>query len=219
MSPRRARRLLASAAAVLSSAAMIIAGPALAAPVSPAGPLAREGAQAVKVLPADHAPSAPSPTAPAITAGAITLTVDAMAPEILHSGEDLRITGTIANGTTTNLSGASIVVQAQRSTEVSTRGLSSWLAGERSTSLVTAMDEALGSDVAPGTSQRFSVTVKSFRPPPGGHRSMGPSRHPGDPGAERLNARPGPGHLAVGQRRVRGSQPRHRRHPGHRQPR
>ncbi|QKD80485.1 DUF6049 family protein [Actinomyces marmotae] len=161
MSSRRTRRLLASAAAVLSSAAMMIAGPAIAAPVAPAGAPVRGGAPAVKVLPADNAPSAPGPTAPSVTAGAVTLTVDAMAPEILHSGEDLRISGTITNGTTTNLSGASILVQAQQTTEVSTGNLSSWLANERNTSLVTAMDEALGTDVAPGTSQRFSVTVKN----------------------------------------------------------
>ncbi|GGO95071.1 DUF6049 family protein [Actinomyces gaoshouyii] len=161
MSPRRTRRLLASAAAVLSSAAMMIAEPALAAPAAPAGPPVRGGAPAVKVLPADNAPSAPGPTAPAVTAGALTLTVDAMAPEILHSGEDLRISGTITNGTTTNLSGASIIVQAQQTTEVSTRSLGSWLAGERSTSLVTVMEDALDFDVAPGASQRFSMTVKS----------------------------------------------------------
>lgn len=160
MSLRRTRRLLASAAAVLSSAAMMIAGPALAAPVTPEIPSDRGegGAPAVQALPADSATGA---AAPAITDGALTLAVDAMAPEILHSGEDLRISGTIANGTATNLSGASIVVQAQQTTEVSTENLSSWLAGERSTSLVTAMDGALGSDVAPGASQRFSVTVKS----------------------------------------------------------
>lgn len=172
MSLRRTRRLLASAAAILSSAAMMIAGPALAAPAAaggpagPAGAAAQGGASSVEVLPADSVPGAPGApsageAAPAVTGGALTLTVDAMAPEVLHSGEDLRISGTIANGTATNLSGASIVVQAQKTTEVSTGNLSSWLAGERSTSLVTAMDEALGSDVAPGASQRFSVTVKN----------------------------------------------------------
>lgn len=172
MSLRRTRRLLASAAAILSSAAMMIAGPALAAPAAaggpagPAGAAAQGGASSVEVLPAGSAASVPGAlgageTAPAVTGGALTLTVDAMAPEVLHSGEDLRISGTIANGTATNLSGASIVVQAQKTTEVSTGNLSSWLAGERSTSLVTAMDEALGSDVAPGASQRFSVTVKN----------------------------------------------------------
>lgn len=172
MSLRRTRRLLASAAAILSSAAMMIAGPALAAPAAaggpagPAGAAAQGGASSVEVLPADSVPGAPGApsageAAPAVTGGALTLTVDAMAPEVLHSGEDLRISGTITNGTATNLSGASIVVQAQKTTEVSTGNLSSWLAGERSTSLVTAMDEALGSDVAPGASQRFSVTVKN----------------------------------------------------------
>jgi len=172
MSLRRTRRLLASAAAILSSAAMMIAGPALAAPATAGGPVgaagaaAQGGASSVEVLPAGSAASVPGAlgageTAPAVTDGALTLTVDAMAPEVLHSGEDLRISGTIANGTATNLSGASIVVQAQQTTEVSTGNLSSWLAGERSTSLVTAMDEALGSDVAPGASQRFSVTVKN----------------------------------------------------------
>ena len=172
MSLRRTRRLLASAAAILSSAAMMIAGPALAAPATAGGPVgaagaaAQGGASSVEVLPAGSAASVPGAlgageTAPAVTDGALTLTVDAMAPEVLHSGEDLRISGTIANGTATNLSGASIVVQAQKTTEVSTGNLSSWLAGERSTSLVTAMDEALGSDVAPGASQRFSVTVKN----------------------------------------------------------
>ena len=50
-----------------------------------------------------------------------------MAPEVLHSDQDLNLTGTITNGTAQTITGADLVTRVQRSTEATSRGLSTWL--------------------------------------------------------------------------------------------
>ncbi|WP_448759769.1 DUF6049 family protein [Actinomyces oricola] len=99
-------------------------------------------------------------TAP-LVAGAVTLSVHELAPEVLSSGQDLQISGSVTNGTEAPISSAALVVQVQDRTEIAGSQLSSWLAGERDTSMVTVLIEDLGAEVGPGASQDFSVTVSA----------------------------------------------------------
>lgn len=104
-----------------------------------------------------HATAAPA-TAQMID-GQVTLSVDSLAPEIITSGQDLNISGTIANGTDEPLRGLSLTARVQDSTELTVTGLESWLASERD-SATRAIDLGdLGSSIAPGAVQTFSLTV------------------------------------------------------------
>ena len=104
-----------------------------------------------------HATAAPA-TAQMID-GQVTLSVDSLAPEIITSGQDLNISGTIANGTDEPLKGLSLTARVQDSTELTVTGLESWLASERD-SATRAIDLGiLDSSIAPGAVQTFSLTV------------------------------------------------------------
>ena len=104
-----------------------------------------------------HATAAPA-TAQMID-GQVTLSVDSLAPEIITSGQDLNISGTIANGTNEPLKGLSLTARVQDSTELTVTGLESWLASERD-SATRAIDlGVLDSSIAPGAVQTFSLTV------------------------------------------------------------
>ena len=104
-----------------------------------------------------HATAAPA-TAQMID-GQVTLSVDSLAPEIITSGQDLNISGTIANGTDEPLKGLSLTARVQDSTELTVTGLESWLASERD-SATRAIDlGVLDSSIAPGAVQTFSLTV------------------------------------------------------------
>ena len=104
-----------------------------------------------------HATAAPA-TAQMID-GQVTLSVDSLAPEIITSGQDLNISGTIANGTDEPLRGLSLTARVQDSTELTVTGLESWLASERD-SATRAIDlGVLDSSIAPGAVQTFSLTV------------------------------------------------------------
>ena len=104
-----------------------------------------------------HATAAPA-TAQMID-GQVTLSVDSLAPEIITSGQDLNISGTIANGTDEPLKGLSLTARVQDSTELTVTGLESWLASERD-SATRAIDLGVfDSSIAPGAVQTFSLTV------------------------------------------------------------
>lgn len=104
-----------------------------------------------------HATAAPA-TAQMID-GQVTLSVDSLAPEIITSGQDLNISGTIANGTDEPLKGLSLTARVQDSTELTVTGLESWLASERD-SATRAIDlGVLDSSIAPGAVQTFSLTI------------------------------------------------------------
>ena len=104
-----------------------------------------------------HATAAPA-TAQMID-GQVTLSVDSLAPEIITSGQDLNISGTIANGTDEPLKGLSLTARVQDSTELTVTGLESWLASERD-SATRAIDlGVLESSIAPGAVQTFYLTV------------------------------------------------------------
>ncbi len=125
-------------------------------------------------------PPAPVPAAsPALpgeaelVSGQVTLSIDALAPEVIHDGEDLLVTGTIANGTDETLSGGSLVVQVQEGTEVTFETLSLWLANERDTTLSSPSTTRLP-QVQPGQTSSFSVMVSAENLPLSAHDQWGP---------------------------------------------
>ena len=60
--------------------------------------------------------------------GQVTVSVDSLAPEVITAGQDLTISGTIANGTDKALEGLSLTAQMQDSTEMAVTGMESLLA-------------------------------------------------------------------------------------------
>ncbi|WP_162933982.1 DUF6049 family protein [Actinomyces lilanjuaniae] len=128
------------------------------------------------------APTSPAPVSAAsvalpseveLVSGQVTLSIDALAPEVIHDGEDLLVTGTIANGTDETLSGSSLVVQIQEGTEVTFETLSLWLANERDTSLSSPSTTRLP-QLQPGQTSSFSVTVNSENLPLSARDQWGP---------------------------------------------
>ncbi len=132
------------------------------------------------------APSSPLPQATTATLtssttraaevvqGQVTMSVDALSAEVLASDQDLTVTGTIANGTDAALSGAQLVARVQRSTEVTTGALSSWLAGERTGYLSTVATLDLDGELAPGTVRSFTLTVPAAALPFSSTEQWGP---------------------------------------------
>ena len=129
--------------AALVGVAGLVLWPVAALPVAEADqgsgtlPLAQSAGLSAEIAPAAPAalakPSATSasttatPSAPAEkdkTTNQVTVSIDAMAPEVLHSDQDLNLTGTITNGTAQTITGADLVTRVQRSTEATSRGLS-----------------------------------------------------------------------------------------------
>ncbi|WP_172191896.1 DUF6049 family protein [Actinomyces faecalis] len=94
-----------------------------------------------------------------VVEGQVTTSVDSLSAEVLASDQDLTINGTIANGTDSALSSVRLAVRVQRSTEVTTAALGSWLAAERTGYLSTVATLELDGEVAPGTVRGFSLTV------------------------------------------------------------
>lgn len=140
---RRRRPLRLRLVLMLLAVAALVLAPALSPPV---------------VLAAPAVPLPPQTNLP-VTEGQVTASLDSLAPEVLSGGEDLVVTGTIANGTTTPLTDPVLVVQVQQSTPVSASELSSWLAGNRDVYLRTALIETLPTTIQPGESTGFSLTV------------------------------------------------------------
>lgn len=110
------------------------------------------------VLAAPAVPLPPQTNLP-VTEEQVTTSLDSLAPEVLNDGEDLVVTGTIANGTATALTDPVLVLQVQQSTPVSVSDLASWLAGTRDVYLRTALIETLPTTIQPGESAGFSLTV------------------------------------------------------------
>ena len=85
----------------------------------------------------------------------VTLSIDTMTPEVLHSDQDLTLTGTIANGTGQAVSGVDLVTRVQRSTDVTSESLTKWLTGTDESGLsdpVTIPLAATSSPVRPPSS-------------------------------------------------------------------
>ena len=174
---RMRSRAMVTIAALLGVAGLVL-WPVAALPVAEADqgsgtlPLAQSAGLSTEIAPAAPAalakPSATSasatatPSAPAEkdkTTNQVTVSIDAMAPEVLHSDQDLNLTGTITNGTAQTITGADLVTRVQRSTEATSRGMSKWLTGTDESGLSDPFTVPLGHDVQPGGVSQFSITI------------------------------------------------------------
>ena len=144
-------------------------------------PLAQSAGLSAEVAPA--APAAPSTTSAPSTAPAaasekttnqVTVSIDALAPEVLRSDQDLNLTGTITNGTAQTITGADLVTRVQRSTESTSRGLSKWLTGTDESGLSDPFTVPLGHDLQPGGVSQFSITVPADELPLNSTDQWGP---------------------------------------------
>ena len=130
------------------------------APVAPAGPSATTVPSA---LPASASRSGRTTGASIqnteAAAKQVTLSIDTMTPEVLHSDQDLTLTGTIANGTGQAVSGVDLVTRVQRSTDVTSESLTKWLTGTDESGLSDPVTIPLGRDLQPGETTQFSITV------------------------------------------------------------
>ena len=130
------------------------------APVAPAGPSATTVSSA---LPASASRSGRTTGASIqnteAAAKQVTLSIDTMTPEVLHSDQDLTLTGTITNGTGQAVSGVDLVTRVQRSTDVTSESLTKWLTGTDESGLSDPVTIPLGHDLQPGETTQFSITV------------------------------------------------------------
>ena len=131
-------------------------------------------ASATKTAPSSQSPSqgtgqgTQDPQAPPTQAAAnqVTMSVDALAPEVLHSDQDLILTGTITNGTEQLLNGVDLAARLQRSTEVTSHSLRKWLSGTTDESgLSDPFTVPLGRDIQPGEVTQFSITIPADQLP------------------------------------------------------
>lgn len=184
LSRSRARLLIALVTAVTASAALVSPPPSTGATVTDAanGPDMTElslapATQATSTAQPDAASTAAPTTPPAkaqMIDGQATLSVDSLAPEVITSGQDLTVSGTIANGTGDALEGLSVTVQMEGSTEVTVTGLESWLAGERDSAMRSVHQGDLGESIASGEVKTFSVTIPADSLPLGDEQQWGP---------------------------------------------
>ena len=167
-------RAMVTIAALLGVAGLVL-WPVAALPVAEADqgsgtlPLAQSAGLSAEIAPAapatPSATSAPTKAAPSAPtskekpSNQVTVSIDAMAPEVLHSDQDLNLTGTITNGTAQTITGADLVTRVQRSTEATSRGLSKWLTGTDESGLSDPFTVPRGHDLQPGGVSQFSITI------------------------------------------------------------
>ena len=173
--------------AALLGVAGLVMWPVIALPTAEAD----QGANAILVaqsdgLSADVAPLAPatpstttaSSSAPAAasekTTNQVTVSIDALAPEVLHTDQDLVLTGTVTNGTSQAITGADLVTRVQRSTEATSRGLSTWLTETDESGLSDPVTVPLGHDLQPGGVTQFSITIPAGELPLSSTDQWGP---------------------------------------------
>lgn len=92
-------------------------------------------------------------------ANQVTMSIDTLTPEVLHSNQDLVLTGTITNATSQIVTGADLVTRVQRSTEATSQSLGKWLIGTDESGLSDPFTVPLGRDLQPGEVAQFSITV------------------------------------------------------------
>ena len=114
------------------------------------------------------------PAAAQLIDGRVTLSIDSLSPEVVGSGQDVTVSGTIANGTDRTLERMSATVQAQNGTEITVTGLKSWLADETDTAMSKVHTGDLGVRVAPGEVQTFSIDLAADDLPFGEADQWGP---------------------------------------------
>ncbi|WP_448751607.1 DUF6049 family protein [Actinomyces naeslundii] len=145
------------------------------APVAPAGPSATtaSSALAASVSMSGRTTGASIQNTEA-AAKQVTLSIDTMTPEVLHSDQDLTLTGTITNGTGQAVSGVDLVTRVQRSTDVTSESLTKWLTGTDESGLSDPVTIPLGRDLQPGETTQFSITVPADELPLTGADRWGP---------------------------------------------
>ena len=117
---------LPAAEADQGSGAILVAQPGgLSADVAPLAP-ATPSATTASSPPAASEKTGSSGQRAETTTNQVTLSIDALAPEVLHTDQDLILTGTITNGTSQAITGADLVTRVQRSTESTSRA---WAGG------------------------------------------------------------------------------------------
>ena len=132
------------------------------APGAPTKPSISPSAPAEKTLktgPADQSAEDSQTPRTKVVADQVTLSIDALTPEVLHSDQDLVLSGTITNGTGQVVTGVDLVTRVQRSTEVTSLGLTKWLNGTDESGLSDPLTVPLGRDLQPGEVTQFSITV------------------------------------------------------------
>ncbi|MDO4900727.1 DUF6049 family protein [Actinomyces sp.] len=174
---RAVRRVLTAVLAMLVLVGATVAAPAgtaqAATRITAAGGLSGTTelpAVAGSVVPADNIADTEDDEA----AGQVHLSVTSLAPEVVSTGEDVTVAGTITNHTDQTLTELTLVIQVQPRTEVTTNGLASWLADEQDTPLTTVALQTLQGQVAPGAELDFRVTVSSDDLPLTGTDQWGP---------------------------------------------
>ena len=153
---------------------MVVLAAAVAASIALVGPApgtgaAAAGASAVPAMPIAQVSAPPiaaqTATTPPSTAqmidGQVTVSVDSLAPEVITAGQDLTISGTIANGTDKALEGLSLTAQMQDSTEMAVTGMESWLAAERDSAMREVYSGDFGESITPGEVKPFSLTINA----------------------------------------------------------
>ena len=141
------------------SGAILVAQPGgLSADVAPLAP-ATPSATTASSPPAASEKTGSSGQRAETTTNQVTLSIDALAPEVLHTDQDLILTGTITNGTSQAITGADLVTRVQRSTESTSRGLGRWLTGTDESGLSDPVAVPLGHDLQPGGVSQFSITI------------------------------------------------------------
>ena len=150
---------LPAAEADQGSGAILVAQPGgLSADVAPLAP-ATPSATTASSPPAASEKTGSSGQRAETTTNQVTLSIDALAPEVLHTDQDLILTGTITNGTSQAITGADLVTRVQRSTESTSRGLGRWLTGTDESGLSDPVAVPLGHDLQPGGVSQFSITI------------------------------------------------------------
>ena len=132
------------------------------APGAPTKPSISPSAPAEKTLktgPSDQSAEDSQTPRTKVVADQVTLSIDALIPEVLHSDQDLVLSGTITNGTGQVVTGVDLVTRVQRSTEVTSLGLTKWLNGTDESGLSDPLTVPLGRDLQPGEVTQFSITV------------------------------------------------------------
>ncbi|VEG73917.1 Uncharacterised protein [Actinomyces slackii] len=122
-------------------------------------------ASAAAQSPATAKPASTSDADTSAASGQVEVDISALAPEVIHEGEDLQISGTITNGTEGTISGLSLVAQVQERTEITTETLSLWVDGQRDTPMSTPAITAMDNQIAPGQQASFSLVVSADQLP------------------------------------------------------
>ncbi|UFU03025.1 DUF6049 family protein [Ruania suaedae] len=114
------------------------------------------------------------PAAAAPVPGEVTLELTEISPAVTRPGDDIEITGTLANGTDEPLTAPRIQLVLQLHVPATRGALDSWLADENSFNAQVFAVEYLPDDVPADASVPFSIVVPADRSPFGAGSAWGP---------------------------------------------